>query len=68
MDLGLRGQVAVVVGAASGIGRAIATGFAAEGCAVALTDRSPSVAQTADAGRGGGCDRLSGHAGRGRDD
>lgn len=47
MDLGLRGQVAVVVGAASGIGRAIATGFAAEGCAVALTDRSPSVAQTA---------------------
>ena len=27
MDLGLRGQVAVVVGAASGIGRAIAAAF-----------------------------------------
>jgi NAD(P)-dependent dehydrogenase (short-subunit alcohol dehydrogenase family) len=37
MELGLRGQVAVVVGAASGIGRGIAAAFAAEGVRVVLT-------------------------------
>lgn len=47
MDLGLYGQVAVVVGAASGIGRAIATAFAAEGAQVVLTDRSVTVTETA---------------------
>ncbi len=34
MDLQLKGQTAVVIGAASGIGRAIARGFEVEGCAV----------------------------------
>jgi NAD(P)-dependent dehydrogenase (short-subunit alcohol dehydrogenase family) len=48
MDLGLYGQVVVVVGAASGIGRGIATGFAAEGARVVLTDRSTSVTETAE--------------------
>ena len=48
MDLGLRGQVAVVVGAASGIGRAIAAGFAAEGVRVVLTDRSTDVTESAE--------------------
>jgi 2-hydroxycyclohexanecarboxyl-CoA dehydrogenase len=47
MDLGLRGQVAVVVGAASGIGRAIAAAFAAEGTSVVLTDRATTVTDTA---------------------
>ena len=36
----LSGKVAVVTGAARGIGRAIATGFAAEGAVVALFDRN----------------------------
>lgn len=48
MDLGLRGQVAVVAGAASGIGRAIATAFAAEGVRVVLTDRATTVTESAE--------------------
>jgi NAD(P)-dependent dehydrogenase (short-subunit alcohol dehydrogenase family) len=48
MDLGLRGQVAVVVGAASGIGRGIATAFAAEGVRVVLADRATTVTETAE--------------------
>ncbi len=47
MDLGLAGQVAVVVGAASGIGRAIAAGFAAEGARVVLVDRATGVTDVA---------------------
>ncbi len=47
MDLGLKGQVAVVAGAAQGIGRAIAQAFAAEGANVALLDRDESVQTTA---------------------
>jgi 2-hydroxycyclohexanecarboxyl-CoA dehydrogenase len=47
MDLGLSGQVAVVVGAARGLGRAIAAAFAAEGSPVALLDVSPDVAAAA---------------------
>ena len=43
MNLELRDQVAVVVGAASGIGKAIALGFAAEGAPVAVIDRAPAV-------------------------
>jgi NAD(P)-dependent dehydrogenase (short-subunit alcohol dehydrogenase family) len=39
VDLGLAGDVAVVVGAAKGIGRAIALTFAEEGARVALVDR-----------------------------
>ena len=37
--LGLSGKVAVVTGAAGGMGRAVAAGFAAAGAAVALLDR-----------------------------
>jgi NAD(P)-dependent dehydrogenase (short-subunit alcohol dehydrogenase family) len=47
MDLKLTGQVAVVVGAANGIGRAIARAFAEEGAQVALLDREPAVADLA---------------------
>lgn len=43
MDLHLQGQVAVVVGAARGIGLAIAREFAAEKAQVVLVDRDPAV-------------------------
>lgn len=43
MELGLRNSVAVVVGGASGIGKAIAAAFAAEGAQIALLDISGSV-------------------------
>ncbi len=58
MDLQLAGDVAVVVGAARGLGLAIADAFAAEGASVALVDRDTSVREAAD--------RLnaSGHSGR----
>ncbi len=49
MDLGLHGQVAVVVGGANGIGKAIVQSFAAEGALVAVVDRSPDVAEVAAA-------------------
>ena len=38
MDLGLKNRVAIVTGAASGIGRAIATAYANEGAKLALAD------------------------------
>jgi len=43
MKLNLAGQTAVITGGASGIGRATAESFAAEGCAVALWDSAESV-------------------------
>jgi 2-hydroxycyclohexanecarboxyl-CoA dehydrogenase len=43
VDLGLHGNVVAVFGAASGIGAAIACGFAAEGALVAAIDRDPAV-------------------------
>jgi NAD(P)-dependent dehydrogenase (short-subunit alcohol dehydrogenase family) len=43
VDTGLRGDVVAVLGAAGGIGTAIARAFAAEGCAVAVVDRNPAV-------------------------
>jgi 2-hydroxycyclohexanecarboxyl-CoA dehydrogenase len=49
MDLQLRGHTAVVVGAARGIGRAIASAFAQEGADVALVDRDVEITATAEA-------------------
>jgi 3-oxoacyl-[acyl-carrier protein] reductase len=40
MDLGLNGRTALVMGASRGIGRAIATALAREGCQVAIASRS----------------------------
>ena len=40
MDLHLNGEVAVVIGGASGIGLAIAKEFAREGCRVGIVDKS----------------------------
>lgn len=51
MDLGLAGEVAVVVGAARGLGLVIAEGFAAEGAHVALVDREEGVREVAKAVR-----------------
>lgn len=47
MNLELAAQTVVVLGAASGIGRAIAHAFANEGAYVVALDRSPSVADVA---------------------
>ncbi|MFO0889256.1 MAG: SDR family oxidoreductase [Isosphaeraceae bacterium] len=48
MDLGLAGQVAVVFGAARGIGEAIARAFMAESANVAAVDRDVSVMDVAE--------------------
>ena len=47
MELG-KGKVAVVTGAASGIGLALADGFAAEGCAVVLADVESGALEAAE--------------------
>jgi 2-hydroxycyclohexanecarboxyl-CoA dehydrogenase len=43
MQTGLTGDVVAILGAAGGIGAAIARAFAGEGCALALLDRSDAV-------------------------
>jgi NAD(P)-dependent dehydrogenase (short-subunit alcohol dehydrogenase family) len=48
VNLGLAGSVAVVIGGARGLGRAIAAAFAEEGCRVGLWDVSPDVHTTAN--------------------
>ena len=41
--LDLRGKTAVITGAGSGIGRALAVGLAARGCHLALADIRPAT-------------------------
>lgn len=63
MDLGLKGQTALVAGSAQGIGLAIADAFAAEGVAVALIDRDRAVHEAAqDVGRRHGVAHFSAEA------
>lgn len=59
--LGLAGKIAVVTGAAGGMGRAMAAGFAAAGAAVALLDRDAAACEALAAdmsGQGARCVAL----------
>ena len=47
MDLKLQGNAALIVGGASGIGKACVDAFVAEGCRVAVWDSSPDVNEIA---------------------
>ena len=53
MDLGLDGKVALVAGASSGLGLAVARELAAEGCHVAIGARDHARAEAAAAEFGG---------------
>ncbi|HZP79569.1 MAG TPA: SDR family NAD(P)-dependent oxidoreductase [Pseudolabrys sp.] len=53
MDLDLKGRVAVVTGAATGIGEAIARTLAREGCTVCIADRDADGARKAVTAVGG---------------
>ncbi|MFI4975949.1 MAG: SDR family NAD(P)-dependent oxidoreductase, partial [Caulobacterales bacterium] len=55
----LDGKVALVTGAASGIGRASAKLFAQEGAKVVVMDRVASVEETAKAIRDGGGEAIA---------
>ena len=45
MDLGIRGRIALVTGAARSLGKADALGLAAEGCKVAIVDLNAEGAE-----------------------
>jgi 3-oxoacyl-[acyl-carrier protein] reductase len=49
MDLNLKGRVAVVTGGAAGIGKAIASALAAEGCMICIVDRNGDAGRKAAA-------------------
>lgn len=57
MSMRFRGKVAVVIGGNSGIGRAAALGYAAEGAKVVITGRDPAT--LAEVGRQLGADALA---------
>src|SRR3974390_3332625 len=52
MELNLKDRIAVVTGGAEGIGKAIAKGLAAEGCAIWILDRNGGAAESAAAAIG----------------
>lgn len=58
MDLELQGTVAIITGGASGIGRACAEAFSAEGANVAILDRAEDGEAVADALRAGGAEAI----------
>src|SRR5262245_10804700 len=61
MDLGLSGRVALVTGATSGIGLAVARRLVEEGCKLAICGRDPEkLARTADALRDPASTRIEG--------
>ena len=59
MELNLKGRVALVTGAAGGIGAAIAAALAAEGCVVYLGDSNADAAGLMAASLGSACHALA---------